>query len=327
MSELKEVIEAKLASFLLAFMIVASVFGVFVLYEKDAVKQDFVIGIVAPVRGMNAAVAGFIEGMKKYGFDEGRNVAYLIHKGKKEADDALKAMVEKDVDIIFTMTTPLTKKAKTLTADTHVPVVFIMHDPVASGVIDSLVKPGGNLTGVQVHGDTSKALEWLQIIVPDLKHIFVPTGQEGMASTQSLDDLQKAGRQLKVSVVSKMIKTKEELEMALVKMPENIDAIFALHSVLVVSNMDVVEKIALEKRLPIISLHQNKEATIMFGMDGRKAGIQVSRLANQILQGEKPADLPTELVDYHLGINLQKAQNVGLVISDEVLLQADNVIR
>jgi putative ABC transport system substrate-binding protein len=178
-----------------------------------------------------------------------------------------------------------------------------------------------------VHGSTSKALEWLQIIMPDIRQVFVPVGQTSEAAVQSLQDLQKAGRQLGISIISKELKTRGELETVLAKMPRNADAIFALHSVLVLSNMDVVEKIAMEKKVPLVSLHQNREATITYGADGYSAGVQASRLANQIFQGVKPSDMPIELADYYLGINLQKSKEIGMPISSDILLQADKVIR
>ena len=327
MGKHQEITGVKLTVRLLVVTFFVGAISVFFLHEKSAVTQDYRIGIVAPDRGMNDAVKGFIAGMKKYGYEEKRNTTYITRSGKDGLDAALNAMVKKKVDLIFVMTTPITKRAKVITANSKLPVVFIMHDPVASEVIDSLIQPGGNLTGIQVHGDAPKALEWLKIIVPGLKRVFVPIGQKEMASDQSLHDLQNAAAQIGLSIVSEIIKTKEDLEKVLMNMPEDIDAIFALHSVLIMSNIDVVEKIAIKKKMPMMSLHQTKKSTITFGVDGYSAGIQVSRLANQILQGEKPAGIPTELADYYLGINLQNAQYIGLPISAEILLQADNIIR
>jgi len=316
----------RVVGFLVA-MIIVGVTGAFLFHKKDVSEQSYVVGIASPGRGMNDSVKGFVEGMKKYGFEEGKNVTYIIHEDKAGVDDALNAMMKKNVDLIFTMTTPITKKAKVKTAESKVPVVFIMHDPVATGIIDSLVKPGGNLTGIQVHGDAPKALEWLQLIVPDVKNVYAPIGHKNMASFQSLKDLHEAGKQLKVAVVSERVETKEELEVALNNMPENVDAIFALHSVVIISNIEMMAKIALKKKIPIISLHHNKEATITFGVDGYEAGIKASRLASQIFQDVQPADIPTELADFHLGINLQNARQIGLPVSNEMLLQVDDVIR
>jgi len=325
-SKYREIMGIKWAAGALAAMALAGLVGISFFYQKDVSKQDYLVGIVSPGQGMSDSIKGFVEGMTSYGFEEDKNVRYITHEDKSGVEDALNIMMEKNVDLIFTLTTPITKKAKSKTAGSKVPVVFVMHDPVAAGVIDSLVKPGGNLTGIQVRGDAPKALEWLQIIMPNIKRVYAPVSYGNMASLHSLQDLQKAGEQLQVSIVSERIETKEELEVALNNMPDSIDAIVVLHSVVVISNIEMVSKIAMEKKVPIVSLHHSKEATMTFGVDGYKAGIKESRLANQILQGVKPADIPTELADFRLGINLRKAQYIGLPISDEILLQADSVI-
>ena len=317
----------KIAVGLFIVVVMVGAIALLLTHKQEDTRRSYVIEIASSGANMKGAVRGFIEGMKSYGYEEGQNVSYIVHSGKISAEEALDAMAKKNVDLIFTLTTPITKKAKALTSESQLPVVFIMHDPVASGVIDSLVRPGGNLTGVQVRGGTPKALEWLQIIMPQVKRVFVPLGQETMASVQSLQDLQEVSQQLGVSIVSKKILTREELEVALTEMPGDIDAIFMLHSVLIRANVDVLMKIAIERKMPVVSTHHNQEATITFGLNGYSAGVQVSRLAHQILQGGQPADLPTEQVDYHLGINLTNAQNIGLPISDEILLQADAIVR
>ena len=101
-------------------------------------------------------------------------------------------MIENNVDLVFTVTTPATKKAYSVLKQKGIPVVFSLYDPVSGGVIKSLTNPGENITGVQIRGSVSKALDWLLRFSPEIKNIFVPVKFDSPATKLSLSDLQKA---------------------------------------------------------------------------------------------------------------------------------------
>lgn len=293
-------------------------------------EKAYVIGIVNPNPGAKEITNGFISSMREFGYIEGENVTYIRSENKKEIDNAIKVMVAKPVDLILTVTTPATRKAKQATEGTDIPVVFAMHDPVASGLVKGLADPGGNLTGVQLRGSTPKTLEWLTVAAPDTKHLFVPVAYDTKAARQSLKDLkqvsEKLGIQLTVAEVSSVAGLKESLLSA----PESTDAIFILHSILIASNLDIIINAAADRNVPLVSSgHEDykKGVVLSYGHKNTRVGSQISRLADKLLKSVPSRRLPVETADYFLGINLKTAENIGMEIPDAVLKQADNIVR
>ncbi len=293
-------------------------------------EKIYLIGIVNPNPGAKAITNGFIDSMKTFGYIEGENVIYIRSENKNTIGNDIKNMVKKPVDLILTVTTPATRKAKKATEGTDIPVVFVMHDPIASGVVQSLADPGGNLTGVQLRGSTPKTLEWLLTAVPDTKHLFVPLAFDTKAARQSLKDLQEVSAKLGVRLTVSEVNTVKEMRETLSSVPESVDAFFVLHSILIVSNLDVLMSAAEGLKIPLVSSgheHYKKGVAISYGHQNTQVGRQVSRLADKLIKGLPAGNLPVETADYLLGVNLRTAEKIGLDFSDAFLKQADNIIR
>ncbi|MDH4316973.1 MAG: ABC transporter substrate-binding protein [Desulfobulbaceae bacterium] len=278
---------------------------------------------------MVGTTLGFINGMEESGYRENDNIIYIKHETSDGIDDALAQMIDSKVDLIFTVTTPVTKKAKAATSTTKIPVVFALHDPVGSGVIKSLVHPASNLTGVQLRGSTAKSLEWLLAVDPKIKNIYVPVKFDTKAARQSLEDLQKVAGQVGVRLTVKEVKTEEELQGALAGMGKDVDAIFILHSILIFSNVDKIVEASIVAGVPVASGSNLYESgvTVTFGSHSEYSGKQVSRLAVRLLQGASAENIPTEVSEFFLGVNLKTAKQAGIQIPNEVLLQADFIVR
>jgi putative ABC transport system substrate-binding protein len=307
-----------------------AIFFFFIVNTISFEKKNFVIGIVNPNTGLRKITEGFISGMAEYGYIEGENVTYIKSYNPDEMDSALKYMVDKKVDLIFTVTTPATKKAQKATRGTNIPVVFgAVFDPVESGLVKSLHHPGGNITGIQVRGSTQKALEWLLAIVPDIKHIFVPVAFDTKAAYQSLADLKQGARKLDIKLTISEVYTLEELQGSLSHLPDDVDAIFILNSIFIVSNIRTIVDKAIELELPIGSgTGQYKNGvTITYGQKHFYSGRKASRLAHKILQGIAASDLPVEITDFFLGINLRTAEASNIEIPDDILQLADFIVR
>jgi putative ABC transport system substrate-binding protein len=293
-------------------------------------EKTYLIGILNPNPGAKAITNGFIESMKAFGYIEGKNVTYIRSESKNTIGKDIKNMVDKPVDLLLTVTTPATRKAKEATEGTDIPVIFVMHDPVASGIVRSLADPGGNLTGVKLRGSTPKTLEWLLTAVPGTKHLFVPLAFDTKAARQSLKDLQQASDKLDVRLTVSEVNTVEEMREALSSVPDSVDALFVLHSILIVSNLNVLISAAEDLKMPIVSSgheHYKKGVAVSYGHRNTQVGRQVSRLADKLIKGVPPGNLPVEAADYFLGINLRTAGKIGLEFSDAFLKQADNIIR
>jgi len=294
--------------------------------------KTYVIGFVDPNPGEKEGAQGFLNNMPKHGYVGGKNVTYIKceTQDKKIIDAAIKDMVKKKVDLIFAMTTPAAQMAKKHTEGTNIPVVFIAYDPVASGAAKSLIEPGGNLTGVQLRGSTEKSLEWLLAIAPHTKHIFVPITFDTDAAKQSLEDLKQAAAKLNLKLTISEVSTVKELNASLATMPKDIDAIFILHTWLVGSHLDAILDKAIERKIPVVSaghVSYYDGVVMSYGPLDDFSGAQAARLADNILRGTSPRDLPVKTADFHLGINLKTAKAIGLEIPNDVLHQAAFIVR
>jgi ABC-type uncharacterized transport system substrate-binding protein len=189
-------ISRKNISFLLAGVLAIIIFVA--LYFTSFSPQTFVIGYINPNPTEFEGAQGFLRNLPKYGFKEGQNTTIIKIEttDKTEIEESIRDMVEKKVDLIFTMTTPATKMAKRITRGTDIPVVFIIYDAIKSGIVESLVNHKGNLTGIQLRGSTAKALEKLVEIAPDTKHLLTPVCFDTGAAKRSLKDLQNSAAEI-----------------------------------------------------------------------------------------------------------------------------------
>lgn len=287
-----------------------------------------VVGLLNPNKGTQEISQGFIDGLKEYDRDNRIRIINYQCETPCDLDSALQELIDQNVSLLFTVTTPATKKAKTLTSDKNIPVVFSMNDPVKSGVINSLANPGGNVTGIQIRGSVPKALEWLLTLVPSVEHILVPIKFDTKAAKQSLEDLEKAAALLGKKITVAEINTPSELDNFLSNIPEDIDAFFFLHSIFIVSNAEKIAARAHEKKIVTASAIASSEKGVLMSFSPRpyEAGRQASRLAYNVLEGEAAAAIPAEVANFFLGINLDAARKLGLTVSDQILLQADYII-
>ncbi|MBI5576734.1 MAG: ABC transporter substrate-binding protein [Deltaproteobacteria bacterium] len=299
---------------------------------KPQAKNGYLIGYINPNPEETEGAQGFLRNMPAFGYIEGKNVTYIKFEKRdhKEIEAAAKDMVAKKADLIFTMTTPAAKLAKKAVEGTKIPIVFVMYDAIESGVVESMVKHGGNITGVQLTGSTRKALDWLLAISPRARNIFVPVCFDTGAARHSLEDLKKAAAHAGLKVTVSEVDTLEKLRKSLSAMPADAGAVFILHSWLIGSNMETILDSAKKRNIPVISAgHVNFDGGVVFSygpLDDR-TGMQAARLAHGILKGASPRDLPVETSDFYLGINLKSANALGVKIPDDVLQQADYIIR
>lgn len=296
---------------------------------QQATQKNYIIGVVNPNLGSIEINRGFIAGLREYGYIEGENTTFLKYTGKFDMDKAIKSMLEQNADLIFCATTPATRKIKEATKDKDVPVVFAMFDPIKSGVINNLVHPENKLTGVQLSGSTPKALEWLLILDPTIKHIFVPIKYDTAAAKQSIASFKTAADHFGIKLVIAEVNSIPELDDALAGMPQNIDAILLTHSLLISSHTSLIVDAAIKRKLiTIASIGQAKAGALMaYAIRNSETGRQASRLAHLALQGVKVNDIPAEKALFFLEINQKTADAIGLRIPNDILLQADFIYR
>ncbi|MBI5207154.1 MAG: ABC transporter substrate-binding protein [Candidatus Firestonebacteria bacterium] len=295
-------------------------------------EKIITIGILNINTGLKAVIYGFKTGMQKYKYVEGKNINYIYNStlNMHELDGEIKSMIEKHVDMFLTISTPIAKYAKLALENKNIPIVFAsVLLPVKSGIIDSLIHPGGNITGIQVGGSTEKALEWHKTILPNSKCILVPYVPNDEASKYSLANLEKAAAKLNIKLIIKQVFTSDDLKSVLETIPKEADSIWLLNSNFLVSNIKIFTDSAIRHKIPLSSgTSQYKSGVLVsYGQDPFETGIQASRLAHNILHGVSPSDLPVETADFFLGINLKTAELIGIKIPDDILQQADGIVR
>jgi putative ABC transport system substrate-binding protein len=278
----------------------------------------------------------FRQGLRDLGYIEGQNIsiAYRWHAGKFDQLSALAAeLVDLKVALIVTSAPQPTRAAKAATAT--IPIVFVsVGDPVRLGLVESLARPGGNVTGFQTivqGGFGGKQLELLKEAAPAIARVAVlivpanPLHRPFFQETASAADALK----LKLQVVE--ARSAEDLDSAFeTAIRERADAMHVYGDSITFLHRRHIAELALKSRLPTVYLFRpNVEAggLLSYGPSEpdmlRRAATQVDR----ILKGAKPGDLPVEQpTKFDLAINLKTAKALGLTIPRSLLLRADQVI-
>lgn len=297
-----------------------------------AEARPFVVGIVCQSATMEPAVAGFKDALSELMKHDADASATYIYSGpiSDVAAEVDRLLSSGGVDLLFTLGTPAAQAAQKATLGTGFPVVFtVVTDPVASNIVADLIHPGGNVTGVKTGGCIAKEMEWLLQVAPGVKRLYVPHNPTDGGSVQGLAELIPAAATLGIELVVREVTTTDELLAALAQVPNDVDALFLNSSGVLNAQIDAYVQTALAHRLPLASVCPCIDSGVLlaYGHDYRRDGEQAARLVHAIFHGAVPADLPVETADFFLGINLKTAEAIGLVISDDVLDQADFIVR
>lgn len=296
-------------------------------------NRTYTVGVVNLNEELDKIFLGFKNNLEKLGYQEGRDITYIYNGSRidtSEVENDLKFLIDQKVDMILSITTPATKKAKEMTANTGIPVVFApVFSPVESGIVQSLVRPGSNMTGIKVGGNSEKALEWLLKVVPGTKKVLVPFSNNNKATVQSLMELKEGAEKLNIQLSVEEVGTREELTRVLENIPGDMDALWLLNSHFLVEHTALFVAASIKHKLPLGSSTSQVDDGVLvtYGQDAFRTGEMAADLAHGILQGRSPDSLPVEVTDFFLGINLKTANAIGIDISDDILHVADTIIR
>jgi len=224
----------------------------------------------------------------------------------------------------------------TKNATKTIPIVMsgVGADPVKAGLVESLARPGGNVTGItNLETDLGgKRLELLKEAVPKLTRVAVLYDPAVPAARQVKDDLPVTARALGLTIQPWEIRVAEDLERVFAALnKERPEGLYASSSLVITANGKRIADFALKSRLP--SMYATKEAVgagglIYYGADLADSYRRVAYYVDRILKGAKPADLPVEQpTKFELVINLKTAKQIGLTIPQSMLYRADKVIK
>lgn len=300
----------------------------------NGAKKTYTIGVINLVPTLEDTLTGFKQGMADLGYSEGENVTYIYAGpagGIDKLDEMVQDLVKAKVDLIFSISTPATQAAKRATADNNIPVVFgILTDPVGAGVVNSLTEPGGNITGVTFGPQEARRLEWLTKIVPTVKQVYIIYNPNDASANLALKTATETAARLGLEIIAREVRNPDEIAAALTDLPEEADALYLLPDSQTEASLTDILAAANARHLPtsVPNIERVQDGALYsYAMKQIPTGQQAARLADQILKGIKPADLPVETTEFFLGINLKTAQAIGLTVPDDILSQADTIYR
>ncbi len=280
-----------------------------------------------------ALTAAFREGLSQTGWVEGQNltIEYRWAEGRLDRLPTLAAdLVERKVDVIAAMAgTPPAVAAKGATST--IPIVFSGGDPVERGLVASLARPGGNLTGVSSLDLSPKRLEMLSELVPGTKSIALLVNPNNPFAESTTTNAQEAARTKGVQLHVLKASTESEIDAAFTTLAQtHVDGLIQPSDALFNSRLDQLVALASRHAVPTIYDWREYPAAgglISYGMSLPAAYRLVGVYAGKILKGAKPADLPVQQpTTFELVVNLNTARALGLTVPQLLLATADEVI-
>ena len=281
-------------------------------------------------------LAAFRQGLRELGYVEGQNIVIELRsgEGKPERLPVVTAeLVQLKVDVIVTGGGTSTRAAKDATVT--IPIVMTQDpDPVASGFVTSLARPGGNITGLSNVGAdlVGKRLELLKEIVPKLSRVAVLIGQAEQMNAALMKELEVSAQALGLRLQILALREAKDIEPAFQTASKGrAGAGLGQAANVLLSQRTQVADLAVKSRLPV--MYGREEFVEAGGLMVYAASItdlsrRAARYVDKLLKGAKPADLPVEQpMKFELVINLKAAKQIGLTIPPNVLARADKVIK
>ena len=322
----------KLVGFVVATAIMVSV------HLADAQQPGKVarIGLLSVGFEPSPVSEAFVGGLRELGYIEGRNIAIEYRHGQGRFDrlpELAAEMVRLKVDVIFARGLSAAKAAKDATRT--IPIVMVGSDPVAGGLVASLARPGGNVTGLDLTWQelSEKYLELLKEVVPGFSHVAVIWDPDAAGSSLRFTEIKGAAQTLRVRLQSLEVRGSDpDFESALKTATKG-----RAQGVIVVSNpvyrthRTRLVNLTGKSRLPAV--YDDREfvdagGLMSYGANYADLYRRAATYVDKILKGAKPADLPVERpTKFELVINLKAAKQIGLTIPQSVLYRADKVIK
>src|SRR5262245_31346765 len=325
--------QARVSSILVAVVLLAA--GVIAEAQQTAGKIPQ-IGYLegGPLSAHTARMEAFRQGLRELGYEEGKNIVieWRFGDGKLDRLSALAAeLVHLNVAVIVTGGTGPTRAAKEATST--IPIVMAQdNDPVGTGVVASLARPGGNITGLSNFAPelSGKRLEILREVVPKLSRVAVLGSSTGASNALIMRELELAAKALGVKLQYLDVLEPKDIETAFRAATKGrADGVTTFASAMVVSQRAQIVELAAKNRLAAI-YHNSQFAEagglMFYGVNVLDLDRRAASYVDKILKGAKPAKLPVEQpMKFDFVVSLKAAKQIGLTIPPNVLVRADRV--
>jgi putative tryptophan/tyrosine transport system substrate-binding protein len=278
-------------------------------------------------------VAAFVQRLGELGWSEGRTVAieYRWAEGHTERfPEIATEFAQMNVDVIVTAANGVLPAKQ---ATSTIPIVFVIaNDPVGSGLVESLARPGGNATGLSIQSSdlAGKRLELLREVTPGLRRLAILTNVDYAGAVLEAGEVQDAAHTLGLEVVILEIRRAEDIAPALEKLRGRAQGLYLPSEAIVFTNRALIATLAQEVRLVTITVvrdYVEAGSLLSYGPNYIALFRRTAEYVDKILRGTKPGDIPVEQpIKFDLVINLTTAKALGLNVPPTLLARADEVI-
>ena len=292
------------------------------------------LGVTSYAEYEGRRVDALLAGLRQLGYEEGRNIVIHYRWAESRYDrlpELATELVKLDVDVLVTHTTPGSRAAKQATST--IPIVMAaVGDPVDGGLVASLARPGGNLTGLTFFFAevSAKRIELIKEAIPTLTQVAVFVNPANPSHAIALSEMQRTAGALGVDLMPIEVKPRDDIAAAIATAAtQRASALVALEDPLMVSNAKQIAGFALQNRLPVIGFKPQAEAggLLEYGVDLFDLFSRSAAFVDKILKGTPPADLPIErAVKFELTVNLKTAKALGIELPTSILLRANEVL-
>jgi ABC-type uncharacterized transport system substrate-binding protein len=324
----------------LSILFIAVLLAVAVIADAQQPKKVPLIGYISgggDASNPGSSIAAFRQGLRDLGYTEGKNilVEYRSAEGKLDRIPAFVAeLVQLKVDVLVSTNLPAIRAAKQATKT--IPIVIVTtQDPVANGIVDSLARPGGNITGLtSLARDLSgKRLELLKEVVPGMSRVGVLWDTNAPGPVLGFKEYETAARALTIQLQSLEARgPNPDLEAAFQAAAKGrANALVTIRNFVLVRYTKRITDLAIKNRLP--SMWERSDfveagGLMFYGANDTDLYRRAATYVDKILKGAKPTDLPVEQpTKFALVINLKTAKQIGLTVPPNVLARADRVIK
>ena len=302
-------------------------------HAQQASKLPTIGFLGASASGFAPWAAAFVARLRELGWVEDRTVAieYRWSEGRAERYAEIAAeFVRLKVDVILTVgsAVPIVKQAATA-----IPIVFaVAIDPVGSGLVASLAKPGGNVTGLSIQANelAGKRVELLREVLPQLRRLAIMFNADNTQPVLEMGETQAEARRLGLEIFPLAIRRAEDIAPAFQSLKTKADAVYVAVDQLIVANRPRILALAVDEQLPTIFSERDfvKAGALMsYGPNYSDLFRHSADYVDRILRGTKPGDIPVEQpTKFELVINLTTAKALRLTVPPTLLSRADKVI-
>ncbi len=309
----------------------------FLLPDGGAADKVARIRVIAvSVSEQSEEADAFRQGLRDAGHAEGRNVTIEWWFGGGRYDRVAEAAADaaqSKPDVIVVESTPAARAAKGATST--IPIVMaLVSDPVGSGLVASLARPGANVTGLsnQTVDLAAKRLQLLKEAIPGARRVVVIFNPETPPNSIMINRLKEAAPGIGVKLRLVSVRNVEELRLALAGLSRsNVDALFVVDDAFMKTHGDEILQMGMKARLPIVYADKpraRRGVLLSYAVDHPALFRHAAVYVDKILKGAKPSDLPIEQpTKFELVVNLKTAKALGITIPESILLRADEVIR